>query len=609
MAYFDYSLPDTIDLTPGMRELGDALTDALSRRQRQRQFDETMRLKKAHEDRLFEQHQNQLGYQNRVTDEKLKRERLEFNQRQNEYKGRQQQRIRQARSPQEAAAIASETVIYDPATGQEVGRGELVPGQAPDAGPAPAVPPRPQAPEEGFGPAPPPEIMARRRGLQKPEPAPDALIGPIPSAEEASAAEAQRFFDEPGGQMADLEPRLAQVEQERQAQLIARRKFDEQYRAFRQEAEQATQDEQARLDTNFQAADDFQRDSAAFSEAERTFPARQAEHAAATRRAEDARPYTVRFGQDDPGTTFDFQTQRTAGRQQAAQDFLDNLPPGLNENDRQAAQIGHSLILAGHDSRRVFDAFTKARTLGLEHAFKDMQGDKRDRNRLEVQELRNQAPRPNINLPGARFEFERDKEKSKILREDLKRFTERYNAKTIQDDHLAAPRIIGDLQSGNPQRQRNAMIELWRMAQHDNRMSDRDAIMAQTVDPSALAEIENWVSRKSTGSLDAGVQRTAIETAQAFAAHLAAKTKQMRELAKRDFIDSGLYDSTEADVLLSQQIPGWEPLRGAPAPGAPPEVNAAREAKKRAAKKKAREKSPPGKTAGGASTDELLDNL
>jgi hypothetical protein len=556
MGYFDYSRPDVPDFSEGIRHFGDALSEVVRRRQQQKQFDERMRFEREDAQRKFAQNQANINYQNRLADLKERRDRMDFNMRQDTHNAAIMDRARKAASPQEAEAILATAKRYDPGTGDLLGSGSLKAGEVETVGTPPVKP---------VEPAMPPEIAARFRGKQRPQaPTPEAgaLVGPIPSAEEARRAEIMTIAQEPATEeVPDVEGRIRAREDMRQGDVVARDAFQRKFEAYREEANPEMGP------TAADAAYDKARKQ--YESELKSYPARFTAHEAAQRGAEARRPYTMSVpGQ--PDVTFDFQTQRYAGADQAAERFLASLPDNMSPTQQQAARKAHSAIRSGADPNKVQVQFAQRLRLGVEQDFKHGEGMLRDQNRLDVQELRNKKPGANISIQ--RFGFDERKERSKNLRQDLADWTKKFDAKTIQDDHLSTPRIIENLESGNPQRQRNAMIELWRMAQHDNRMSDRDAIMAQTVDPSWLAVIENAVSQKTEGTLDEGVRKTAVATARGFAKALSDKMAAMKSNARAEFIDSGLYDQHEADVLLGQKLPGWERLTQNP--GGPPEVNA-----------------------------------
>lgn len=581
MGYFDYSAPTVPDLGEAIKPIGDALTEVMRRRQQDQQFQEKMKFDREQEQRKFDQAKMNYDYQNRIIAQREQRDQREFQQRQNVYRSGQADKARHAATPQEAQSILDETVLYGP-DGKESGRGKLTAGPMRDVGAEPLEPMQPELPAAEMGaaipdviqaiPGMPPELAARLRGKKRPEPEEGAMVGPIPAAEELRHAEIQRMGSEPpSADETDVEGRLSAAEAERQSQEAKLRRYGEQYEAYRHE--------EPTLERANAAVDAYDADVGRFNEEKQSLPGRRAEFAAASRQAELERPYTISFGQGQPETTFDFKTQRYAAREQNAQDFLNSLPPNMSPQDQEAARAAYGAIIAGQDPKAVLSAYQKER-VGLQgQGFKHGEGLLRDAAALE----RAKVPRPGVVLQERRLGFEGDKEKAKNLRTDLKTFAERYGAKTIQEDNLQIPRIVKDL-SGNAQQQRNAMVQLWQMAQHDHRFSDKDAVMAQTVDPSWLAKISNWVSLGTTGQLDPEVQAEAVQTAKSFGSYLSTKSAQMRDMAKRDFIDSGLYDPHEADVLLGQQVPGWQ--RQFADGGGPPEVNARRKGKAAAVSRK-----------------------
>lgn len=336
--------------------------------------------------------------------------------------------------------------------------------------------------------------------------------------------------------------------------------------------------------------DAMERENQAASESRRQFDARSAAYSQELKDAEQNRPQILKFGPNDPGITVDMATQRYATRRQAGKDFLEafrGVP--MSEADSNAAQNVYAQIISGTiDPSKAGAAYDKARMGVFQEEGRNTRSAGRDKAIVEAAKARGPAGGATP-IAERKLGFEMEKERSGNLRKDLEHFVTRYGAKTIQEDTLQVPRIRKDLE-GNPQQQRNAMVQLWQMAQHDHRFSDQDAIMSQTVDPSWLARINNWLSRGTTGELDEDVKQTAIETVDSFANYLANKNGQMRDMARRDFLESGLYPQHEADVLLGQQIPGWARQthgQGKRGQMGPPEVAAKKKATAKAAEKNA----------------------
>src|SRR4051812_17559958 len=146
MAYLDYSLPQVVDVSKDIAAVGDALTDAMKRREQRREFDATQKLQREQETRKLN---HQIEYDNYLKGIEARKERmgeLTFSAQQEERNAARMERARHAANPQDAAAIAAGTVTYDPHTAKEIGRGRLTPGAIPDVGPAPTAPVEPALP-------------------------------------------------------------------------------------------------------------------------------------------------------------------------------------------------------------------------------------------------------------------------------------------------------------------------------------------------------------------------------------------------------------------------------------------------------------------------------
>jgi hypothetical protein len=501
MAYLDPSVPNVMDLTPGFSALGDALTEVLKAKH-QRQIQE----------RLLAQRQMKVVRDTQAQGRMERRDAADFTMKDEGRIAKAREAMRKAMGGpggvEEAKLIAGGTPIFDRQTMQQIG--SL--GIRQDA---PNLPPKPQAPT---APAPlaamPPEIAARRR-----EAVPPAVSGPMgPIAPEPATV---------GDQMERIQSTSDMVAEEQQRMDAA---------AHGQATKQ-------------------------FEGAQAAFPGQMQQYGRDVTEAKRSAPtFITRPGQ--PDQPVDMVALRTQGRKTAADEFLASLAGvNLGENDKAAVQRLHAAISAGNiDAKQAFAALQKER-MGLS-GIESRERMASDRNETTLEAARIHASRPPtmIDLGERKFRFDQQKERSDKLRKDIDKFIQRFDAKTIHDDYVSVPNIIADLKSTNPQRQKHALVKLWRMAQHDNRMSDRDAIMSEQVDPSWLATIGNWASRKTSGLLTTDVQRIAIDTASTFEKNLGAKLHEMRRLAKQTFIDSGEYDQREGDVVLTEQLPGWLPL-------------------------------------------------
>lgn len=394
---FDYSLPEVGDFMPGMKQLGDSLTEVMRKKQQQQQFEQTQVFQREQEERRLKQEQDQNNYMRRIEDRKDRMAQLDFNRRQQMDEDARMDKARKAASPQEAEAIVKGIVRYDPATGKEIGRGKLTPGDVPDVGPAPQTPTAPVAPafpaQQAASvipdiaqalPGMPPELAAAMRGKKRladfsldeknPQSDPQAVARMQAERAQYAATADQRkgkmFVDQinddgiatllddqgekihvrakKGWQEGALIGPDGQIVPGASAEGTMRR-FDPSIQGARFEDNAAPDRFQTAADaySNFQAEQRAlpgkQKD---YAQEMQALPGRQAEFAQKTRDAEGRRPYTMSVG-DQPGVTFDFQTQRRAGRDLAAEEFLASLPPGLSERDRNAAMLVQSGIKSG----------------------------------------------------------------------------------------------------------------------------------------------------------------------------------------------------------------------------------------------------------------------
>lgn len=624
MAYFNNDLPIRVpDVSEAFKNVGDALTDVMKRRQERQQFEQEMQFKYADADRKYRQEQDNIRYQNRIIDERNRRERLEFNAKQQERAAAAAERARHAASPQEAEAILHGAVQYDPETGKEIGRGQLIPGQMRDVGPAPQAPTAPAFPAAEAGavipdivqatPGMPPELAALMRGKARAQqqtastptqsPELEALMQralPESSLDEAHRAELANLqaghadragkvfvdriddegnaflFDENGNKQV-----VPATKDMQEGQWIAPpgsesvQRFDPSVQAARFESPTRGEDAAA-------AYSKYQQDRGTYEADIAALPGRQAAYAAEQRNAEAERPYTIKFGPNDPGTTFDFRTQRTAGRAQAAQDFLASLPDSMSDRDRAAAAQIHAGIQSGTiDPAKAGAMFQRERLTASGEAFRGGQGDLDRATKLQVAEIN--SHRPSADLGAAKFAYERERDRSKFLRDDLKQFLTKNAAKEIGDAGRETANLEKNLASKEPGSIRNGLLQLWRIAQHDNRMSDKDAVLANNLDQSVLSRLEGWVSTGAEGVPGDLNLKAAKDTAKRLRGYFVSKNEEMKQQYKDEFIDTGQYDPKEADVLGAQTFPGWTRLtenqpapkgRGTGRKGAPPEIKA-----------------------------------
>jgi hypothetical protein len=355
MAYFDPSAygpqKSALDFSTGLSSLGDALTDVLNRRQKQREIDAKMALDKTQQD---------------INGRKALEDTMRFRREEAADQSRatlEAQKYMGQGNPQAAAAVMHGVVSYDPATGAETGRGELVPGPARDVGPAPQAPVAPEAPAPV-----PPEVLARRRGRTSTSEDEDTGFyqskgRPMPAAQGVDPLAPPEFTD-------DGEPPSPSLFREYSPEAQASREED---------TRDALAEQQARMD-----AEKYGAEKATYDKAAADFPGQKSDYDRERTIAENERPYTLRFGKNDPGVTVDVAAQRYRARDQAAEDFaasLDGLT--LDEQGKQAARAAYSAIKAGSDPRAAIKQFNAER-IGLHgEEFKHGEGLLRDQAALE----------------------------------------------------------------------------------------------------------------------------------------------------------------------------------------------------------------------------------
>lgn len=363
-----------LDFTEGLSSLGDALTDVLNRRQKAQQFQDQLQFQQQDAQRKFQQNAANDAYQNRIIDQRAKQQALEFNQRQEEMKRKAAIDASAAlgrNNPELAKTILHGTVTYDPQTGAENGRGELAPGPMKDLGPEPQPPAPLQDPEGLQFSAVPPEIAARRRGLANTpdqQPSTDAASPPpetpyqrprnfIPSGVE-DTIDAHTPPGQPGPQRpANFIPSgVVATSDDRPPNpaLLSARTFDPQTEGTQYTAEQVRADQQQ-----------LAQQKTAFDAASAAYPGARAAYDASRTQAERERPYTIRFGANDPGTQVTAEAQRYAGRDAAVDDFVNSLRGiTLSPRDQQAAAASVAAIKAGEDPQKVYKQFNDHMVLG-----------------------------------------------------------------------------------------------------------------------------------------------------------------------------------------------------------------------------------------------------
>lgn len=492
MAYLDYSpvtLPGNAD---SLRRVGDALSEALRRREQRRQFEQTQVLQREQEERRLRQQDLQNQYQNRIIDSREEREKREFGWRENEMQRRAAADARKASGPQEAEAIA-------------VGAGgTFTPGELPDVGPAPKAPQMPGMP---------PEIAARMRGKRggvMPSPEEGALVGPIPSPEEAMNAEVQRIATEPGGDVPDMDARMAAVDEERAAEEAKRKRYETQFESYREE--------NPAPEIGPTAADAaYDQELDAFEAQQKAFPGEQRAYEQKQRDAEGRRPYTIQFP-GAAGTTFDFQTQRTAKNQAAASDFLaavGNMQ--LSPEDRQAAQIGHQMILGGQDPNKVFQQFQAERTLDAKQRFAGEQGDLNREGRENVARINASRPRASLQIGSGNLDMRQFEQ----FQKDAERIAKRFGANVDIAGMKQLDAGLAGINSKNQALEQGVVFQITRSMQGVGPLTQQDVDAIRTNISGKLGSLESVLQRLNDGHL--GDQEKAV-----FYGALAARRKDLQ---------------------------------------------------------------------------------
>lgn len=556
MASLDFSLPDTIDLSPGIAAVGDALTDVLKRKQQQKQFDQQMEFNREQEERKFKQAQMNIDYQNRLAANQEVRGQRDFAMRQDDHVAAVKQRARTAPNAQISQSILDDLRIYDPETGKETGRGKLTPGPLKGVGPEPTLDPKPELGPElqdavpdilQMMPGAPPELAARLRGKARPQP----TYGPFATPEEQAAAEpAQRRFD------VDL----------------AAYQADQRGGGDRLKAAQAAQDK-------------FGAETAAYDDAVDAFPARQRDFQARQRHAENTRPYTMSVGPNDKGTTFDFETQRHAEGKDAAERFLSSLPATVDTQTRQAAQVVAGYLESGTiKSDQAGVALQKVLAQGVGEAGKNSRSTAEIAGRETVAHIMASRPRASVvvgegNLNMRKFEqFEKDAE----------RIGNRVGAKVDiagikqLDDGLAG------LGSKNQALEQGIVFQIARSMQGVGPLTQQDVEIIRKDIAGKGGTLESWMQRLDDGHLGEQEKAVFYGALQARRRNLGARMQKQRAQVDKHFLrEKSPYRAWVGDdhiiSTLDTMFPGTVNTVDFDTPQTPPppEIGAGKRGKKR----------------------------
>jgi hypothetical protein len=176
--------------------------------------------------------------------------------------------------------------------------------------------------------------------------------------------------------------------------------------------------------------------------------------------------------------------------------------------------------------------------------------------KLEDRRIANQKPAATIQEQ--RLGFDKTKDYETRLRTDADKWKGTEVAKDLGEQMRTADNLTTKLASGEQGTVKNGLLELYRLAQHDNRMSDKDAVIANQVDQSVVSRIQNWINMGAEGLPgDLNVQ-AAITTANRLRSFIHRKRDALEKDWKEKFVHSGGYDPVDADILGSQAIPGYK---------------------------------------------------
>lgn len=175
---------------------------------------------------------------------------------------------------------------------------------------------------------------------------------------------------------------------------------------------------------------------------------------------------------------------------------------------------------------------------------------------IQAAQIREAGREAGGGLAEQRLGLQERKERSANTRQDLATFFKRWNAQTTQDAATTFPKIIEKLQSGNGKLQQDALIQMMRISQADNRFSDADAKLALTVGANWASQLQSALSRGIEGDIGDDVLAIATQAAQTLQGHYNEKNAAMNEAAD-SFLDDTIYDSQRAASVLSRELPGF----------------------------------------------------
>lgn len=312
-------------------------------------------------------------------------------------------------------------------------------------------------------------------------------------------------------------------------------------------------------------------------------PEKDAEMASYQQQGEaSARPPEVQLG----GVKLDQEKLRYAGARQDAADFQKLMPvlqtsyaQALETKDPQAIKSAQRRLevmttlepmvesgqMSGKDAaNKLFGVQTADYKLGGDLEKLDKQGGYAQTRaetaaaataaRGEATDKRGAATAARQDSNASRLEA---KDRSKVTKEDLDAFFQRFNAKTTQEAAQEFPNIVKMLDSGNGKLQDQALITMMRLAQKDNRFSDADAKLAMRSGAGWLDQMESYVSKGVEGNYGQDVIAAARQAAGALQGYYNAKNDAMNQEADSFLGDDALYDTKRAASRLGRELPGF----------------------------------------------------
>lgn len=404
--------------------------------------------------------------------------------------------------------------------------------------------------------------------------------GPVPSAAELRHSEIKRMADDPRTDI-DIEETLSSAETERQRQQAAR---DRQFAA----PPQIIQTDEVSGDRATAALNEFMGKRAQFETESASFPQRQAAHEANVRRAEATRPYTMSFGPGQPSMTFDFQTQRFAGANAAAEQFLSNLPDNMSPAQQAAARETYSAIKSGVDPQKAQAEFSRRLRLGVEQEFKSGENVLDRQNRIDVVAERNKRPQVSPMVAIARGNLALSAEKQG---------NEQFQAFLRNQGYKADVAAMKDLiDSSNALKVGNSMLDIGagaavaRKANGSGVLTNQDMTRFWDAIGGVGARPENWFESVISGEMGEEKRRIVIE---GVIHKVDAEQKRLANMAiqaDKKFAGEPWYPGTRAAYF--DFLPGLPDMGEAQGPrigtsgvprkakGAPPEIKAKDKAKK-----------------------------